>query len=110
MHCAQVCGDFEFVVIHGLDGFGAFSQGESRFEGFGLLHQIVDQIAGQNIWEPRNVVDGLFGINLCKLSAWLRQSINQMTAEFEQAGFKNGEQSYGTCADDDDICFDGLWG
>jgi hypothetical protein len=31
-----------------------------------------------------------------------------MAAEFEQSGFKNGEQSNRTSADDDDICFDGF--
>jgi hypothetical protein len=31
-----------------------------------------------------------------------------MAAQFEQSGFKNGEQAHGTCAYDDDVCFDGL--
>ena len=105
---AHVCGYFEAIVLDGFNAFSPFAQGKSGFKRLGLLHQVVDEVAGQNIWKTRDVVDGFFGVNLGELAARLRQGIDEMAAEFEQSGFKNGEQSNRTSADDDDICFDGF--
>jgi len=38
------------------------------------------------------------------LAAWFRQGVNKVAAEFEQACFKNSKQTYGSSADNDDVC------
>ena len=98
----------ERAVVELLKLFHPLAEREGGVEGRNLLHEIVDQVAGQNFGETRNVVNRLLRINLRKLAAGLGQGIYYVAAELEQAGFKNCKQTDRAGPDDADIGGNGV--
>ena len=103
VHRAAVGGHDELVFVVFDNRLGALPQGEPRLERLRLLHQLVDQIAGQNAWVGGNVVDGLFGVNLCTLPTRLWQGVDEVATQLKQARFKDREQAAWACTDDQNV-------
>ena len=72
-----------------------------------MLHKVIDQISGQHFRETRNIINGLFGIQLTALTTGLGQGINQMTLELQQPRLKNGKQTGWTSPNNEDVGFNG---
>ena len=71
-----------------------------------LLHETVDELLGTADRQRRNVVNGLFGVQLGALAARMRQRVDHMRADSEQSELKHLEQAAGTGPDDDDLSRD----
>ena len=74
-----------------------------RLERLRLLHQLVDQVAGQDAGVSRDVVDGLLGVDLCTLPAGLWQGVDEVATQLEQARFKDREQAAWARTDDQNV-------
>ena len=103
---APVGGHDELVFVVFFDLLGALAQGEAGLERLGLFHQAVHQFTRQNRRVSRDVVDGLFGVNLRALTTGLRQGINQVATQFEQSGFKHRKETTRAGSNDEDIRLD----
>jgi hypothetical protein len=102
---ATACLHEELSVFGFLERLASFTKGKPRFERRGLLHQMVDEIAGQYFGESRNIVNRFLRVNLSELPTCLWQGINQVTAEFQQSGFENSEQATWAGTNNDNIGF-----
>ncbi len=76
---------------------------EFRRERRNLLHQVVDQPLPGDHRKPRNVVDGLFRIELGALPARPVEDVDEVAFEVEQSEFEHGEQPHGPAPDHDHI-------
>ena len=103
---APVGGHDELIFVVFFDLLGALAQGEAGLERLGLFHQAVHQFTRQNRRVSRDVVDGLFGVNLRALTTGLRQGINQVATQFEQSGFKHRKETTRAGSNDEDIRLD----
>ena len=77
-------------------------------EGLDLLHQPIDQLLGAAHGQRRNVVDRLIRIELGALAARMRERVDDVRADTQQAELEDLEQAAGSCADDDDVGADRL--
>ena len=93
-------------VPMGLDALHHLVEVEGRMERLDLRHQVVDEPLARHHGKARNVVDRLLGIELGALAADLRQDVDEMAFDVEEAEFEHGEQAHRPCADDDDVGFD----
>lgn len=82
---------------------GHLAKMERGAKGFDLLHQPVGQFLARDGRQGRNVVNGLFRVQLGALAAWFFKDIDQMGLEIEQAKFENGKKPHGPRADDDNV-------
>ena len=98
-------GDLKAAIFQFFKGLGPFPQGIPGLERTDLLQQPVDQVAGQNLGVGRDVVDGLFRVDLRALPAGFGQGVDQVAAQLEQPSLENGKQAGGPGADDDQIGF-----
>ncbi len=80
---------------------------ERGAERFDLFEQTVDEFLRIADRDRGNVVDRLVGIEFGALSAGLRQRIDDVCLQPEQAEFENLEQAARPGADDDDIGLSG---
>jgi hypothetical protein len=80
---------------------------ELRVERLRLLQQAVDQLLRPAHGQRRNVVDGLLGIQLAALPAWMLERVDDVRMDAEQAELEDLKQATGAGADDDDIGLDG---
>ena len=78
-----------------------------RFERRHLFHQPVGQFLTCDDGKAGNVVDGLFGIKLCALTAWSIQDVDQLRLKVQESQLEHREKPDRACSDDDDIGFDG---
>ena len=76
---------------------------ELRPERMDLLHQIVDEFLAGDDRKAGNVVDRLLGIEFRALAAELRQDVDQMALDVEEAEFEDREQPDRPGADDRDV-------
>ena len=86
--------------LHPLDHLAEVKVRPERMD---LLHQIVDEFLSVDHRKARNVVDRLLGIEFRALAARLRQDVDQVGPDVEQAQFEDGEQADRPGADDRDV-------
>ena len=106
VHGTAVGGHDELVLLILDDGLCPLSQGEPGLERCGLCHQLVHQVARENLRIGRNVIDRLLGIDLRTLSPRLRQGVDEVAAQLEQPCFEHGEETAGARTDDEDVRLD----
>src|SRR5271156_5536782 len=68
-----------------------------------LLHEIVDKLLSVDHRKAWNVVDRLLGIELRALATRLRQNVDKMRLDVEQAEFEHPKQADWPGADDCDV-------
>jgi hypothetical protein len=68
-----------------------------------LLHEVIHEVAGQNLGVARDVINRLLGINLGELPARLGQGVYHVATQLEESGFKNSKQAHRASPDDADI-------
>jgi len=83
---------------------------EVRLEGLDLLHQPLDQLLRAADRQRRNVIDGLVRVELGALAARMRQRIDHVSADAEQAQLEDLEKAARTRTDDDHFSLDRLAG
>ena len=66
-----------------LEALYPLAQREGGLEGCALLHQIIHQVAGQNLGVAGNIVNRLLRVNLGQLPAGLGQGIHHVAAQLE---------------------------
>ena len=96
----------ELVLVILDDGLGPLAEREARLERRRLLHEAVHEVTRQDLRVSGDVEDGLLGIDLGALAARLRQGVNQVALELEQARFEYGEQTARSRSDDEDVRLD----
>ena len=79
---------------------------ELRAERLDLLQQVVDEALPGHHREAGNVIDRLFRVKLCALPSDLRQDVDKVAFDIEQAQFENSEKAAGSRADDQGVGFD----
>jgi len=79
---------------------------EGRIERLDLLQQRLGEAVAGDEGNAGNVVDRLFRVELGALAADLVEDVDQMRLHIEEAQFEHGEQSAGTCANNQHIGFD----
>src|SRR5690606_8203795 len=72
-----------------------------------LLEQTIDQLLRATYRQRRDVIDGFLRVQLGALPARLRQRVEQVALDAEQAEFKNLEQPARAGANNDDFRLDG---
>jgi hypothetical protein len=77
-------------------------------EGLDLPQEVVDERLARDDGEARDVVDRLLGVQLRALPADLRQDVDEMGADVEEAELEHGEEADRPRADDEHIRFDRL--
>ena len=86
--------------LHSLDHLGKVKLRPERMD---LLHQIVDQLLAVDHRKAWNVVDRLLWIEFGALAARLRQDVDEMRFDVEQAEFEHRKQADWPGADDRDV-------
>ena len=79
---------------------------QHRLEGRDLLLQTIDEFLCTAHRQRRDVIDGLFGIELGALSADVGQRIDQMCLDAQQTQLEHLKQAARPGTDDDDFCVD----
>ena len=83
-----------------------FAEMEGRVKRLDLLFEILDQALGGDDGKARNVVDRLFRIKLGTLAAGLRQDVDEMRPDIEEAELEHGEKADRPGANDQYVGFD----
>ena len=86
-----------------LDAHDHLGEMKLRLERRDLLQQIVSEALAGDDRHPRNVVDGLFGIELGALPADLVENVDDMAFDVEKAELEHREQAARSSTDDDHI-------
>ena len=97
----------ERVVLEHLQLGDFLAEMKLRVERLRLLQQSIDQFLRAADRQRRNVVDGLFGIQLAALTAGMLQRIDDVRVNAEQTQLEDLKQAAGTGADDDDVGLNG---
>ena len=79
------------------------SQMKRGVERLRLLQQPIDQFLCPADGQCRDIVDRFVRIQLGALAAGLRQRVDDVRADSEQAQFEDLKQPHGACADDDGL-------
>src|SRR3569833_1939371 len=81
---------------------------KDRVEWLDLLHEPVHELLRTAHGQRRNVIIGLFRIELGALPARVLQRIDQVGADSEQSELEDLKQATGAGADDNHFCGNGL--
>ena len=107
-HGARRGRHVEAAVVQ-LPDFGDFlAEMIRRVEGLRLFDQAIDEFLCAADGQRRNVVDRLVRVQLGTLPAGLRQRIDDVRRDAEEAEFEDLEQARGAGANDDCFCVDGV--
>src|SRR4028118_1121058 len=71
-----------------------------------LPHQVLDETLARDDRETRNVVDRLLRVKLRALAADLRQDVDQVRLDVEEAELEHGEEADRPRPHDDDVRLD----
>ncbi len=96
-------GHVEGAVAAPLQAADLLPEVKADSERCDLLLQALDELAPRAVGQRRNVVDGLVGVELEALAAGMRQRIDNLGGDLEQAELEHLEQADRAGADDQRI-------